>query len=61
LSLAQQLEELTAKLRSMVPAERLVTIDRAVAELKASGLAEHALKVGDKSPDFVLPDGDDTP
>jgi peroxiredoxin len=61
LSLAQQLEELTAKLRSMVPAERLVTIDRAVAELSTSGFAEHALKVGDKSPDFALPDGDGTP
>jgi peroxiredoxin len=61
LSLAQQLEELTAKLRSLVPAERLATIDRAVAELKASGLAAHALKVGDKAPDFTLPDGDGTP
>lgn len=61
MSLAQQLEELTAKLRSLVPAERLATIDRAVAELKASGLAAHALKVGDKAPDFTLPDGDGTP
>jgi peroxiredoxin len=61
MSLAQQLEELTAKLRSLVPAERLATIDRAVAELKASGLAEHALKAGDQAPDFALPDGDGTP
>ncbi|HMF91178.1 MAG TPA: peroxiredoxin-like family protein [Candidatus Angelobacter sp.] len=56
--LAQQLEELTAKLRSMVPAERLATIDRAVEELKASGLAERALKAGDRAPSFELPDGD---
>jgi peroxiredoxin len=60
MSLAQQLEELTAKLRSLVPPERLATIDGAVAELKASGLAEHALKIGDKAPDFALPDGDGT-
>jgi peroxiredoxin len=58
MSLAQQLEELTAKLRSLVPAERLATIDRAVDELKASGLATQALKVGDKAPSFELPDGD---
>jgi peroxiredoxin len=57
MSLAQQLEDLTAKLRSLVPAERLATIDRAVAELKASGLAARALKAGDKAPSFELPDG----
>jgi peroxiredoxin len=56
--LAQQLEELTRKLRSMVPAERLATIDRAAEELKASGLAERALKAGDRAPLFELPDGD---
>jgi peroxiredoxin len=58
MSLAQQLEELTAKLRSLVPAERLATIDRAVEELKTSGLEARALKVGDKAPSFELPDGD---
>jgi peroxiredoxin len=58
MSLHQQLEDLTAKLRSLVPAERLVTIDRAIAEIKASGVAAHALKVGDKAPSFEQPDGD---
>src|SRR5262249_42376843 len=58
MSLAQQLEDLTAKLRSMVPAERLLTIDRAIAELKSSGVSANALKTGDKAPDFELPDGD---
>jgi peroxiredoxin len=58
MSLAQQLEELTAKLRAVVPAERLVTIDRTVGELQAARLAERALKVGDKAPSFELPDGD---
>jgi peroxiredoxin len=61
LSLQEQLEELTAKLRSLVPAERLATIDHAAEELKASGLVEHALKVGAKAPEFTLPDGDGTP
>lgn len=58
MSLAQQLEDLSAKLRSMVPAERLVTIDRAITDVKASGVAAGALKVGDKAPGFELPDGD---
>src|SRR5262249_61956987 len=58
MNLQQQLDELTSKLRSMVPAERLATIDRAVEELKASGLEERALKAGDRAPGFELPDGD---
>jgi peroxiredoxin len=58
MSLQQQLEELTSKLRSLVPAERLTTIDHVVEELKASGLAERALKAGDRAPSFELPDGD---
>src|SRR5579864_7854660 len=58
MSLAQQLGELTTKLRSLVPAERLATVDRAADELKNSGIAERALKEGDKAPSFELPDGD---
>lgn len=42
----------------MVPAERLATVDRAVEDLRHSGIAEHALKQGDKAPAFELPDGD---
>ncbi|MBZ5522980.1 MAG: AhpC/TSA family protein [Acidobacteriia bacterium] len=56
--LKDQLEELTAKLRALVPSERLASIDRAVEELKSSGLAGRALKEGDQAPSFELPDGD---
>src|SRR5260370_5302451 len=58
MSLGQQLEELTTKLRALVPAERLATIDRAVAELQASKAQERALTSGDQVPSFELPDGD---
>jgi len=58
MSLQEQLDELTAKLRGLVPAERLSTIDRAVQELQASNPAERALKSGGKAPSFALPDGD---
>ena len=58
MSLQEQLDELTAKLRSLVPAERLATIDRAVEELQASHATERVLKSGDKAPGFALPDGD---
>src|SRR5215469_11776226 len=58
MSLAQQLEELTAKLRALVPAERLAAIDRAIEYLHAGNLATRALKTGDQAPSFELPDGD---
>ncbi|HEY2912011.1 MAG TPA: peroxiredoxin-like family protein [Candidatus Angelobacter sp.] len=58
MTLNQQLDALTAKLRAMVPAERLVVVDRAAENLAQSGLASRALKAGDLAPAFELPDGD---
>jgi peroxiredoxin len=58
MSLNDQLDSLTAKLRAMVPAERLLVVDRFADELVQSGLANHALKAGDPAPAFELPDGD---
>lgn len=58
LSLQEQLEELTTKLRTLVPADRLALVDRAAQELNSSGLAAQALKQGDHAPPFELPDGD---
>jgi peroxiredoxin len=57
-SLQQQLDELTAKLHAMVPADRLAIVDRTAEELVSSQLAQHALKVGDQAPQFELPDGE---
>ena len=58
MSLNDQLDALTAKLRAMVPAERLALVDLAAEELIHSGLAGRALKAGDHAPSFELPDGD---
>ncbi|HWF06184.1 MAG TPA: peroxiredoxin-like family protein [Candidatus Angelobacter sp.] len=58
MSLQQQLDELTAKLHAMVPAERLAVVDRTAEDLVRSQLAEHALKAGDQAPTFELLDGD---
>jgi peroxiredoxin len=58
MSLQRQLDSLTAKLRAMVPAERLAVVDLAAEELIHSGLADRALKIGDHAPAFELPDGD---
>jgi len=58
MSLAQQLDDLTAKLRSLVPAGQLVIIDRAAEELVRSHVSDCAQGVGGGAPAFELPDGD---
>jgi peroxiredoxin len=58
LALNDQLASLTAKLRAMVPAERLAVVDLFAEELVASRLADRALKAGNLAPSFELPDGD---
>ena len=58
MSLNQQLDSLTAKLRAMVPAERLAVVDLAAEELIHSRLADRALKAAERAPSFELPDGD---
>ena len=58
MSLNAQLDSLTAKLRAMVPAERLAVVDRFAEDLAKSGLAGRALKAGDQAPAFELADGD---
>jgi peroxiredoxin len=57
-SLRNQLDSLTAKLRAMVPADRLAVVDHAAEGLVQSGLADRVLKAGDQAPVFKLPDGD---
>ena len=37
-----------------VAPEKIATMHRATAELKASGIEDRALKVGDRAPDFAL-------
>src|SRR6266481_5129667 len=58
MGLQQQLDELTAKLQAMVPAERLAVVQSAMDEIRASGAGAHALKTGNQAPMFELPDGD---
>jgi len=58
LALKDQLDALTAKLRAMVPAERLAVVDHAAEELVRRGQADRALNAGDRAPAFELPDGD---
>jgi hypothetical protein len=55
-SLKEELEALRARLEAGRPPEAVATMHRAVDELRASGAASRVLKVGDRAPEFVLPD-----
>jgi peroxiredoxin len=56
-SLQDQLDEITANTRQLVPAERLAVSERAVEELFETGIEEKILPVGATAPQFALRDG----
>jgi peroxiredoxin len=54
--LQDQLDEITANTRHLVPAERLAVGEQAAAELFATGIEERILPVGAIAPEFILND-----
>lgn len=54
-SLAQQIDELNHTLSSQLPIEVLQAFQKSIEELKTSNLEKNSLKVGDKMPEFSLP------
>jgi peroxiredoxin len=55
-TLQDQLDEITARTRELVQAERLQVGEHAVADLFASGIEEKILPVGATAPEFALSD-----
>jgi len=55
--LQDQLDEITANTRQLVPAERLAVSERAVEALFETGIEEKILPVGATAPQFALRDG----
>ena len=54
-SLKEELEALRTRLEAGRPPEVVAAMHRAVAELRASDIALKVLKVGDRAPEFALP------
>ena len=52
----KELEEFRAKSAKSAPPERIKTYEQGIEEVRKSGATEKALKVGDRAPDFELPD-----
>jgi peroxiredoxin len=55
-TLGEELEERRLNMRRFVPKETQAINDRAVEELQTAKLTDRALKLGDRAPEFVLPD-----
>ena len=55
MTLTQDLQQLREQLRANHPDQVKATMDRATQDLINSGIAETALKVGDRIPNFTLP------
>ena len=55
MSLKAELKALQTRLEANRPADALAKMHRAVDELRTSGALDRVLKVGDRAPDFVLP------
>ena len=55
MSLKAELKALQTRLEAGRPADVVATMHRAVEELRTSGAADRVLKVGDKAPEFGLP------
>ena len=59
--LKAELKALQTRLESNRPPDVIATMHRAVEELRSSGAASKALKVGDTAPHFVLPNAAEQP
>jgi len=55
-SLAEQLDARKAKFVEMAPPARIAAAEGAIADVADSGILDKAINLGDKAPDFTLPD-----
>ncbi len=60
-AVALELEATAAATREKLPPEALDVIESTNRQLEASGIAEAAMQIGDRAPDFTLPDSQGQP
>ncbi|HSB71073.1 MAG TPA: hypothetical protein VLT62_17230 [Candidatus Methylomirabilis sp.] len=60
MGLQEQLEAHRARFEAKASPEIRATMHRATEDLRRSGILERVLKVGDRAPEFALPDGNGT-
>jgi peroxiredoxin len=55
-TLQQQIETLNNQLAQQLPAEVLAELSKSITTLVQTGIAQQSVKVGERAPDFTLPD-----
>ena len=55
MTLEESLAKLKAKIEGSMPQENVAIMHQATKDLETSGIGESILKVGDKAPEFLLP------
>lgn len=61
MSLKEELKTLQTRLEAGRPPEVVAAMHQAVADLRASDIARKVLKVGDRAPEFALPNAAGVP
>lgn len=61
ISLKEELKTLQARLEAGRPPEVVAAMHQAVADLRTSDIARKVLKVGDRAPEFALPNAAGVP
>jgi AhpC/TSA family protein len=55
MTLSEQLQAIKETSRQRIPAESRAVMERAVDDLRRSGAVNRVVKVGERAPDFTLP------
>ena len=61
MTLNEQLQAIKEKSRDRIPAAAREIMERAVEEQRTSGVLDRVVKVGQRAPDFTLPDASGKP
>jgi len=61
MSLKEQLDTIKTGAQTRIPAETRVIMERAIDDVRASGILDRVVKVGQPAPDFTLPNTDGKP
>jgi AhpC/TSA family len=55
MSLEERLAAIREGAKTRIPAEAREVMERSIADVRASGIMDRVVRVGDKAPDFTLP------
>ena len=61
MTLKEKLEAIKAQAKTRIPADAQAIMQRSIEDARASGIMARVPKVGDRAPDFTLPDATGRP